>query len=96
MKGLPFARKEADYQNTQQERKIGCSALLSWFKGPPKETQTPQYRDEKPYHHTPTHAASSFMKTATTPAMIGGVEEQVRRQREETRKDGSKGVTPIA
>lgn len=93
MKGLPFSRKEADYQNAERERKTGCSSLLSWFRGPPKKTPTPQYRDEKPYHHAPTHAASSFMKTATTPAMIGGVEDQVKRQNEQARTDG---ITPIA
>lgn len=30
----------------------------------------PQYRDEKKYHHEPTHSGSSFMKTATTADMI--------------------------
>lgn len=46
------------------------SRLQRMFKGPPERRRQPQYRDEKKYHHKPSHSASSFIKTTTTPGMI--------------------------
>jgi hypothetical protein len=42
------------------------------FKGPSERQSQPHYRNEKEkeYRHVPTHSASSFMRTTTTPTMI--------------------------
>ncbi|RDL32995.1 uncharacterized protein BP5553_08434 [Venustampulla echinocandica] len=82
MRGLPIFQGEGRYQNA--ERKTVCSGVRRWFCIPPTPEPTPQYRDEKEkkYHHTPTHAGSSFAKTATTPAMILAIEEQAKLKEE--------------
>jgi len=84
MKGLDTFHNERAYENT--ERKRFWSSILCGFKGPPESKSTPRYRDEKEkkYHHTPTHAASSFMKTATTPAMIPAYHAQSKREEEQS------------
>ncbi|PVH81443.1 hypothetical protein DL98DRAFT_571087 [Cadophora sp. DSE1049] len=71
MKGLSGLRRENAYHQpfAKQDTTI-CARLRRVFKGPPKPAPKPQYRDEKKYRHVPTHSASSFLKTATTPAMI--------------------------
>ncbi|TVY88299.1 hypothetical protein LAWI1_G006540 [Lachnellula willkommii] len=84
MKGLDTFRNERAYENT--ERRGFWSSILCDPKGLPKSTSTAQYRDEKEkkYHHTPTHAASSFLKTATTPAMIPAIQAQGKQKKEQS------------
>lgn len=71
MKGFSDLRRENKYDQpfANQDSTI-CARLRRIFKGPPKPARKPTYRDEKKYRHVPTHSASSFIKTTTTPAMI--------------------------
>ncbi|KAK0118033.1 hypothetical protein ONS95_012343 [Cadophora gregata] len=77
MKGLSGLRRENSYHQpfAKQDNTI-CARLRRVFRGPPKQTPKPQYRDEKKYRHVPTHSASSFLKTATTPVMIQALVDQ--------------------
>jgi hypothetical protein len=55
------------------------SMLKKYWRPQNKPLSRPQ--EEQRYHHTPTHAASDFVKTATTPAMIAPMDEQARARR---------------
>lgn len=77
MKGLEGFRTEPKYhQPFAPEDGTICARLRRVFRGPPKPAPKPQYRDEKKYRHVPTHSASSFIKTTTTPVMVAALVEQ--------------------
>lgn len=78
-----MGKSERGYENS--EKRTHCLGLLRIFKGQPKPENAPRYRDGKVkiYHHTPTHAASSFMKTATTPAMVPAMQAQAEKKQGE-------------
>jgi hypothetical protein len=75
MRCLSFFSTETKYHHPSSDKPhtTAFSARIQRiFKGPPERQPQPQYRNEKEkkYHHKPTHSASSFIKTTTTPAMI--------------------------
>ena len=71
MKGFTVVTSEDEFQFPQRKDKSIYSRLQRLFRGPCKQPRPkPQYRDEKKYHHVPTHSGSSFVKTATTADMI--------------------------
>ncbi|CAL3973614.1 unnamed protein product [Diplocarpon coronariae] len=71
MKGLSKLRANRKYQQPFADSNQSFRARLRRvLKGPPKPTPKAQYQDEKKYQHVPTHAASSFTKSTTTPAMV--------------------------
>ena len=96
MRGLDTFHNERAYENT--EKKPLWSSILEVFKGPPKPKSTPRYRDEKEkkYHHTPTHAGSSFMRTATTPAMIPANQALRKREEEQATPGRAEGEIHVA
>ncbi|KAE8451141.1 hypothetical protein EG329_004813 [Mollisiaceae sp. DMI_Dod_QoI] len=73
MKGLTISTERTRcYQPcsyTPSENTI-CARLRRVFKGPSHQTPQSQWKDEKKYHHVPTHARSSFLKTSTSPVML--------------------------
>jgi len=75
---LPLSHKPRDDERTACSScwsglHIFWSYLVGVFQGPPKPEHQPQYRDEKEkkYMHVPTHAASSYLSSTTTAAMVG-------------------------
>ncbi|KXX82223.1 hypothetical protein MMYC01_201787 [Madurella mycetomatis] len=72
-----FRNPERDSKNTQEGKTI-CSPLgmikssigsvSRWWR-PERDSRTSEPAPEKKYVHTPTHAASSFLKTTTTRSM---------------------------
>ncbi|EPE24545.1 hypothetical protein GLAREA_08397 [Glarea lozoyensis ATCC 20868] len=81
MRGLT-SKPEATYASERTHAESYWERLFGWCWRPQSEA-TAQPQEQNRYHHIPTHAASSFMKTSTTPAMIPPMEEQSRRQRGE-------------
>lgn len=76
MRGLTILPNEPG-SNPPQSKTI-CSRIRRVFKGPQKPAPAqPKYRDEKKYHHTPSHSRSSFIKTTTTKDMIAPIQGQL-------------------
>lgn len=96
MRGLPVFQQDRGYEST--EKKTLWSSILEVFKGPRKPESTQRYRDEKEkkYHHTPTHAGSSFLRTATTPAMIPAIQAQKKQEEEQSALGQTEGETQVA
>jgi hypothetical protein len=75
---LSLFSTETRYHHPSSEKPHTSNTISSRieriFKGPPERQPQPQpqYRNEKEkkYMHVPTHSASSFIKTTTTPVMI--------------------------
>lgn len=72
------SRKPEEDNSSAQEDKGTCSplgmikssiGLISRWWRPEQASRTSEPAPEKKYVHTPTHAASSFLKTTTTKSM---------------------------
>lgn len=74
MRRLFVSRMQWKYYHT--ENKSACCGLFRVFRKRQVKT-THEYRDEKHenYHHVPTHATSSFMRTAATSVMVSSMKE---------------------
>jgi len=67
MKGLPTSPRSSNCFGNRKRASI-LTRVRCIFKGPPRATEYPSH-NEKPYRHVPTHAASDYIKTTTSPAM---------------------------
>jgi hypothetical protein len=69
MKGLPTSSTSSScFGNCTRKRGSILTRVRRIFKGPPRATEYLS-QHEKPYRHVPTHAASDFIRSTTTPAM---------------------------